>query len=407
LSTQSMMIGENALANTLVGDRPLRVIHVVAGLATAHGGPSYSVPRLCQELSKLGLETELLSVSELSPRGTKLGSGFADKRFREDWKNIPVLGQLRISLGLFRALGEEVPSADVVHNHGLWLMPNVAAGYVASRQRRPLVVAPRGMLSPAALSFSRYKKWAFWNFVQGPAIQHASCYHATSEQEYTEIRKFGIKQPVAVIANGIDLQPATDVVKNSLSHTVLALGRIHPKKGLDRLLQAWALIEHRHPIWRLRIVGPSELGHEAELLVVARNLGVKRISIEPALYGFGKYEALREANIFVLPTLNENFGLTVAESLAAGTPVISTKGAPWQGLEIECCGWWIDHGIDHLAKALERAMQTPVEELAAMGVRGQRWMLRDFDWESVARNMAGLYSWLAKVGERPNFVYLD
>ena len=140
--------------------------------------------------------------------------------------------------------------------------------------------------------------------------------------------------------------------EDAADRVVLSLGRIHPKKGLDRLVRAWAKVEAAHPDWRLRIVGPAELGHDAELRALAASLNLSRVSIEPAIYGEEKYTAFREADIFVLPTLNENFAMTVAESLAAGTPVISTKGAPWAGLEVERCGWWIDHGIEPLAAAL-------------------------------------------------------
>ena len=111
--------------------------------------------------------------------------------------------------------------------------------------------------------------------------------------------------------------------------------------------------------------------------------------------------AYRYADVFALPTLNENFGLTVAEALAAGTPVISTKGAPWSGLEREGCGWWIEHGIEPLAAALAHAMALPREALRAMGDKGREWMARDFSWDCVGRNMLGVYLWLARGAEPP------
>jgi glycosyltransferase involved in cell wall biosynthesis len=108
----------------------------------------------------------------------------------------------------------------------------------------------------------------------------------------------------------------------------------------------------------------------------------------------------------VLPTLNENFAMTVAESLAAATPVISTRGAPWAGLEGERCGWWIEHGIEPLAAALQEAMTLPRPELHAMGRRGRAWMERDFGWDAIARKMSGVYSWLADRADRPESVTL-
>jgi glycosyltransferase involved in cell wall biosynthesis len=212
---------------------------------------------------------------------------------------------------------------------------------------------------------------------------------------------------VAIIPNGIDLPPPASIVSSSRQRFVLALGRIHPKKGLDRLLRAWAKVERHNPNWRLRIIGPGELGHDAELRSLASNLKLDHVSIEPPIFGGEKYVAFRQADIFVLPSLNENFGLTVAEALTAGTPVISTKGAPWSGLEIEHCGWWIDHGVDALASALERAMALPKNELCDMGARGRAWMARDFGWEAIARKTVALYAWAGRGAERPNFVYPD
>ena len=103
-------------------------------------------------------------------------------------------------------------------------------------------------------------------------------------------------------------------------------------------------------------------------------------------------------------TRNENFGMVVAEALAQGTPVISTKGAPWQGLETERCGWWIDHGPELMAATLREALTTPPEGLAAMGTRGREWMARDFGWETLAARMAEVYAWCQGQGERPHCV---
>src|SRR5262249_27137828 len=98
--------------------------------------------------------------------------------------------------------------------------------------------------------------------------------------------------------------------------------------------------------------------------------------------------------------------VTVAESLAAGTPVISTKGAPWAGLEAERCGWWIDHGIEPLAAALRGAMVLPREELRGMGRRGRAWVARDFGWDAIAGKMAAVYAWLARAADPPEWVSL-
>jgi glycosyltransferase involved in cell wall biosynthesis len=387
----------------------LRVVHVIAGLDAAHGGPSYSVPRQCEALAAAGTEVTLLSVASAEGPSNISGKGYSDRRFAWDYAYMPILRSLRSSSALSAALDNLAITADVIHNHGLWLMPNVHAGWAAACAQKPLVVSPRGMLSPVALAFSRRKKRAFWRFLQGPVVRQAACIHATSEQEYQEIRGFGLVNPVSIIPNGIDLPElvAEPTRRPACDRVLLSLGRIHPKKGLDRLVRAWAGIEAERPSWRLRIVGPSEVGHCDELKALAKALGVARLSIEGPAYGEAKQAAYRNADLFVLPTLNENFGLTVAEALAAGTPVISTKGAPWFGVESEGCGWWIDHGVEPLTVALAEATAMPREALRQMGAKGRAWMERDFSWDRVARDMLDAYRWLTGRAEVPNTLRFD
>jgi glycosyltransferase involved in cell wall biosynthesis len=383
----------------------LHAAHVIAtGLDPVNGGLFYSVPRLCDALTAAGAEIMLLSVEERqSGHRDCYHKGYCYRRFASDYACIPIVRRLRISRALSSALHDAAPSLDVIHNHGLWLMPNVSAGGAAAGGPTPLVVSPRGMLAPAALAFSRWKKRAFWALLQGPVIRATACLHATSVQEYEEIRGFGLRNPVAIIANGIDLSrmAAPLTAEPAVERIVLSLGRIHPKKGLARLVHAWSKVEVWYPGWRLRIAGPPELGHDKELRALAASLGLTRISIEGPIYGEAKAAAYRDADLFVLSTLNENFGVTVAEALAAGTPVISTKGAPWSGLEGEGCGWWIDHGAEPLAAALAQAMTLPREALKAMGEKGRAWMARDFSWDRVARDMLDVYLWLARSTEPP------
>src|SRR5262249_42440841 len=125
--------------------------------------------------------------------------------FRQDWARVPVLRDFRCSSTLARALHDAAPNVDVIHNHGIWLMPNVNAGRAAVLACKPFVIAPRGMLGPAALTFSRTKKRIVWALLQGEVVRHASCIHATSEQEHDEIRAFGLKNPIAIVPNGIDI----------------------------------------------------------------------------------------------------------------------------------------------------------------------------------------------------------
>jgi glycosyltransferase involved in cell wall biosynthesis len=304
-----------------------------------------------------------------------------------------------------QALFDQAHSADVLHTHGLWLMPNVYPAAAAKQRGATFVISPRGMLAGAALRFSAAKKHVFWALAQKRAAEAAALFHATSEQEALDIRAMGLTAPIVVAANGVDLPDLPEVAPPDASlRTILYLGRVHPKKGLADLVRAWAETEASAAAWRLRIVGPSELGHADELRALAAQLGIQSIAIEGPLYGAEKTAAYRDASLFVLPSLNENFAMTVAESLAAGTPVISTRGAPWAGLERERCGWWVDCGPAALGEALRLAVSLPGEILAAMGARGRAWMARDFSWDRAARVVLDAYMWVKGDGPRPSAI---
>lgn len=373
---------------------------MIAGLEPTDGGPSYSVPRLCEALSASGeARARLFSVTADGRAQVGRPCAYADLRFKWDHLRVPLLRQMRISRGLSRALRSALRETDVVHSHGLWLAPNLDAAAAAKQAGKPHIVSPRGMLSAVALGISANRKQLAWRIGQGAALRQTACLHATSEAELEDIRAVGLRNPVAVIPNGIDIPEFREGCERS--RVVLTLGRIHPKKGLVALVRAWSQVEALHPSWRLRIVGPAENGHDQELASLVRQLGLNNIAIEGALFGDEKLRAYRQASLFVLPTLSENFGLVVAEALAAGTPVISTIGAPWRGLEENRCGWWIDHGDRALANSLLTAMALPPAELVEMGARGRLWMARDFSWDCVAEDMLAVYRWLAGQGEAP------
>jgi glycosyltransferase involved in cell wall biosynthesis len=251
-------------------------------------------------------------------------------------------------------------------------------------------------------------KRVFWPLVQRPALESVTCWHATSESEYQEIRALGFRQPVAVIPNGIDV-PELGEKRPRRTRTLLFLGRIHPKKGLDMLLPAWAAVQDRFPDWRLRIVGddagyfePS--GYLAKMRKLALELNLKRVEFTGALYGEAKWRAYHEADLFILPTHSENFGMTVAEALAAGTPAIVTKGAPWSALTTHNCGWWVDIKIDSLTRAMKEAFEEPDETLFEMGRRGRKWMIEEFSWDRISHQLTATYFWLLHKGEVPECV---
>lgn len=376
---------------------PIRAIHVVPSVANEASGPSYSVVRLCQSLIAHG---EDITLATLEPPAFASMPVFL--------KTFP-LGMGPRRLGRSPAMRQWLAgrvrshSVDLLHNHSLWMMPNVYPGRVAKRDGIRLVVSPRGTLSNVAMRGGSPLKRAFWPLLQKPALAATSCFHATSLSEYEDIRRTGFRHPVAIIPNGVDV-PDLPPKSARTPRTLLFLSRIHKTKGLDVLLPAWQRVQDRFPAWSLRIVGPDNGGYLAQMQRLAGKLRLERIEFSGALHGSQKWLAYREAELFVLPTYSENFGMSIAESLATGTPAIVSKGAPWATLEAQGAGWWIDIGIEPLVACLGEALACGPESLADMGMRGQRWMEADFSWTQVGRRMGETYHWLLRGGDRPEYV---
>lgn len=378
-------------------------LHIVPRIAQEASGPSYSVQRLAGALLAADVKTRL---HVLDPLPNKL-------LFQDvvSYHTVPGFWRLGLSPAMRTALCKEAAQADIVHNHSLWMMPNVYAGPAARRGKCCLVVSPRGTLSERALRRSRVLKRCMWLAGQARVLRDAHCLHATAQHEYEDIRRLGLEAPVAIIPNGVDIPrlPAMepDQEISDPPRKVLFLGRIHPIKGIDVLLQIWKTLEREFPCWELRIVGPDNCGYLPKMQQLATTLGLQRARFLPPAYGPDKQAAYRSADLYVLPTHSENFGLTVAEALAHAVPVVVTKGAPWSGVEREACGWWPETNEDAIRQAMRTAMAIPTDQRRAMGARGREWMRHDFSWDRIGAMMAHTYQWLLRGGTVPAWMRID
>lgn len=373
----------------------MKLVHVVPRIDQEAAGPSYSVPRLCQALAARGHEVELSCISAREPiPGVRLDQ-------HPDW---PILKRFEVSTSLARALRRKADQVDIVHNHSLWSMVNLASGLLVPGRHAKLVTSPRGTLSPWALSRTRQLK-RLLKPLQWRALERAELLHATSEQEANDIRAQGLRAPIAVIPNGIDVPVDLPAIVDGERRRVLFLGRIHPTKCVDRLLLAWRDMENTHVGWDLIIAGRGDEDYIRSLKEVAERQGLQRVSFVGPLYGAEKTHAYRNADLLVLPSHSENFGMVVAESLAHGCPVIASKGTPWEGLEREAGGWWVEHDVKTLAAAMDAAMRLPRTYLRAMGERGRAWMQRDFSWATVAVRLGDSYQWILGDSARPACVH--
>ena len=390
----------------------MKILQICPSIAEMAQGPAYTIPSLCKALAGSGHEVTLMSidlaVTEPQSNAEVMGKEtlrpdcgiYLDQRFPKTGHGLPIFDRLWSSATLKAAIRRSVPNYDIFHTQGIWLLSNTYASTALKSAEPKLVLSPRGMMAPRALKYSGFIKKIFWRLFQEKALRRVDMFHATSEQECADIRALNLTQPVVIIPNGIDLPDVTDESKASTAtpKTVLFLARIHPIKRIDTLLEAWAQLQDRFPDWQLKIVGPGPDDVVNNLKSMAHNLNTKRVIFEGAVFGEAKTQAYKDASLYVLPSDSENFAMTVAESLAAEVPVITTKGTPWSQLKDYRCGWWIDHGTTSLEVALSEAMSLTDSERKDMGARGREWMSEAFSWEGIAQQMTQAYDWLAKGG---------
>ena len=377
------------------------LIHTVASLRPDHGGPSRSVALLCGGLARQGFDVQLITDAR-RPGEPPPAPAPPDVLLRQ----APAHGWLAGARPFARLLNEALVPTSILHDHGLWLPTNHAAARAASTLERCRVVSPRGMLSEWSLGHRRWKKKAAWRLYQRTDLATATALHATSAGEAEEIRRAGLCQPIAIIPNGVELPPRCERTTVPRSpRRALFLSRLHPKKGPDVLLEAWAAV--RPPGWELVIAGPDETGIGARLERRAAELALTdSVSFRGPVDDEEKWALYSTAELFVLPTRSENFGLVIAEALASGLPVITTKAAPWPTLVSHDCGWWIDVGIPPLIEALTAATRSSSATLASRGENGRALVEGELAWPTVAAQMGAVYSWLAGLSPMPPQVQL-
>ena len=302
-----------------------------------------------------------------------------------------------------RALGAEVsvsPSctvdgcrlSDVVIVHSMWTPTVLRACRTVLRAGTPLIRVPHGCLNPAALRHSAWKK-TLVSPLERHYMRRAACILVTTETEKAAVERWvsGVRR-IEAVGMGVDdlLTPDFPDIpdlppkrSDDGPKTFLFVGRLHPLKGLDMLLAALPAGAF------LRVIAPDD-GQQACYERLARRLGVAdRVTFLGVKTGAEKIRELRAADALVLPTHSENFGFAVAEALVVGTPAITTKGAPWEGLETHGCGWWTDVAAASLRAALADCASRSRGELAEMGARGRAWMLSDFTWRACAERVQG------------------
>src|SRR5258708_15217888 len=351
----------------------INILHVVPAFypATYWGGPITSLFGLCNSLAaRPGLELKVLSTDTAGPRLSerlevtqfpmRYPAGYDVFFTRRRWGKA-------VSPGLLTQLWPMIRWADVVHLTGTYSFPVIPTLLLCRMLRKPVVWSPQGALQRWAGSSRPWAKWFWEQLCNALLVKGRSVLHVTSRDEGHKSASRIPRADIACIPNGIDLPilPRARAWKTGGGLHLLYIGRLDPIKGIENLLVALPKVSGVET--HLAICGRGATDYEEELQWLVSKLGLR----EPApfrgmTHGQAKNPAFLEADLCVVPSFTENFGMVVAEALAHGGPVIASRGTPWAEFETRDSGLWGGNSPESLAKAITAMSQ---RNLQAMGVK--------------------------------------
>jgi glycosyltransferase involved in cell wall biosynthesis len=378
------------------------ITHVIPYMHPHAGGPPVVVDRLCRGLAGRGWDVRVLTTDCAAPRGdTDWASAYAGYPLEVVPASWPRGYGYGPSVGA--AARAAVARSRLVHLHTLWTYPTMAAARACRRLGVPYVVMPHGMIDPNSLGRKRLKKWLYGRLWEWPNLRAAAAMAYTHPEEQGLARgAVGGLPPGHILPLGADEPPAppgelAEAFFRSRPglrgrRLVVFLGRLHPKKGLDLLIPAFAEVARRVPHAHLLLVGPADAGYEARLrgLVAAHGLG-PAVTFTGPLAGRAKWEALAAGEVFALPSYQENFALTVAEALRCGVPVVLSRRVNiWRDVTGAGAGLACDLEPPGVAAALVAYLEDAGRRAAA-GARGRALAAERYGWDRCVEAAEGLY----------------
>lgn len=340
---------------------------------------------------------------------------FEDEYVREDklsWKEIPItlfktapmLYSRKAKLAL---LNEE---ADILHMEALWRCPQLLMTIWKKYKKAPIVCSPHGMLDPYILkNQGNFKRLLSRLFFQ-KSLESVNCYHALCQKELDDIRAYGLKQPVAIIPNGINLpDPNLKFDRTDSKNHLLYLGRLHKKKGVDLLLKAIASIAHEKPEllgnWQFDLVGWDHENCKIELEQIVEEEKIDQyVVFHGGLFGKDKQRMYATADGYILPSHGEGLPMTVLEAWSWKLPVIMTPECHLpEGYEVDAA-IKIHDNVESVKNGLLTFLSMDNEKRKEMGCKGYDLVRKSFTWDVAARKMLDVYEWLLGHKAKPDFV---
>lgn len=381
----------------------MNVLIFIASIDKKGGGPSRSVPILAKGLVQNGINVTLMTIKSEDMNSHAINGTNV---------KLITLPESISYVELEKVILKE--HYDIIHNQMIWLPIYNKVAKIARKHGIPYLTTPRGTLEPWAYTgqglVKTIKKKTAMLLYQKKDIECASCVLTTAEMERQSMRKLGYNSPIAVIPNGIDIDkyPCRLASKyDNVKKQILFLSRIHPKKGIEVLINAWANIVPYYPNWNVVIVGNGESNYIKILdhLIQEKKID-SSVKILPPAFDDNKYKLYSESSLFCLPSYSENYGMVIAEALSCGVPVITTKGTPWELLLTSKSGWWIELTQENLERTLKEAINCGTKELFEMGQRGSQMVRENFYYIEVAKKLKEVYEWILGKVERPDCVSL-
>lgn len=375
----------------------MRVLHVIPSVAVRDGGPAVAIREMASALARSGVSVTVATTDADGPLSRlDVPTGRPIREAAVDWwhfrRSLP--GEWKFSIGLARWLFGHARTFDAVHVHALFSFATIPGCRAARRAQVPYVLRPLGTLDPWSLHQKVWKKRPYYRLVERSHLVGAAAVHVTSASEADAVRRLGFDSKASVIPLGVPAPVVTRRHEDREPVRLLFLSRLHPKKNIELLLGATRAAATDGRRLELTIAGAGDPGYEAELRSTAERLASDRASVRfvGQVGGRAKERLLAGSDVFVLPSKQENFGIAVAEALAAGLPVIvSDQVAIASDVAAAGAGRVVPQEVGALAAAI-RALAADVGARQAMGERGIELARERYSWDSTAAALRSLYA---------------
>lgn len=347
---------------------------------------------------------------------------FFDNYIIEDkklWGNIQI--QLfKAGIGLHSSKAKQAlfnSNANILHMEALWRIPQLWMSDWKAKKQTPIVCSPHGMLDPWIIKKQGFFKRAISNVLFDKSLKSVTCFHALCMKEMEDIRAYGLKQPIAVIPNGINI-PSKETKQRIQAlipphekelHHLLYLGRLHKKKGIDILLSAIANIQKKAPSlldsWQIDIVGWDDECFKSKLEKICRDNNLHNIVFHGGKFGDEKLIMQAQASAYILPSHGEGLPMTVLEAWAWNLPVIITPECHLPEGYSSGAAIYIKDNVESCQEGLLRLFSMSDMERKEMGNNGRKLVAEQFTWDISAKKMTQVYDWLLGNAPKPNFVF--